>query len=166
MHGRPHFHRLTYPGDGTRFLLVTAPWHAMSASCSLQMSVFGRGIFCPGFRHRAMGTGDISSFLEHAGVTVAALTPWMMEDVARKPNAKEYIEKLEAVLFGGGKLEQLWGTSVGMRMSNWLIFSLFTAVLSPLAGKIWSKYTHIQVSIFSSSFIPSSPMYIYIYIYT
>lgn len=107
VHGRKHFHRLTYPGDGTRFLLVTAPWHAMSASCSLQMSVFGRGVLCPGFRHRAMGTGDIGAFLTHARVRVAALTPWMMEDVARKDNAKEYIERLDVVLFGGGMLDLL-----------------------------------------------------------
>lgn len=103
VNGRTHFHRLTYPGDGTRFLLATAAWHAMSASCSLQMSVFGKGVFCPGYRHRAMATGDVGAFLEHARVQVAALTPWMMEDVARKPNAKEYIEKLDAVLFGGGE---------------------------------------------------------------
>lgn len=108
VHGRAHFHRLTYPGAGTRFLLVTAPWHAMSASCSLQMSVFGQGTLCPGFRHRAMGTGDISGFLEYARVKVAALTPWMMEDVARKPDAKRFIEKLDAVLFGGGTFDSIF----------------------------------------------------------
>lgn len=107
VHGRSHFHALTYPGEGTRFLLVTAPWHAMSASCSLQMGVFGKGILCPGFRHRAMGTGDVCGFLEHANVKVAALTPWMMEDVAKKENAKEYIERLDEVLFGGGRLLSL-----------------------------------------------------------
>lgn len=103
VHGRRHFHRLTYPGAGTRFLLVTAPWHAMAAACSLQMGVFGRGVLCPGFRHRAMATGDVAAFLARGRVTVAALTPWMMEDVARRADAKECIERLDAVLFGGGQ---------------------------------------------------------------
>lgn len=116
VHGRAHFNQLLYPGAGTRFLLVTAPWHAMSATCSLQMSVFGGGVLCPGFRHRAMGTADIGGFLEHARVTRAALTPWMMEDVARRPNAKDYIEKLEAVLFGGGRSRFFLSLSLLRRM--------------------------------------------------
>lgn len=50
-----------------------------------------------------MNTTDICDILEYGNIKIAGLTPWMMEDVARKPNAKQYIENLEAVLFGGGK---------------------------------------------------------------
>ncbi|KAL1850999.1 hypothetical protein Daus18300_012733 [Diaporthe australafricana] len=102
VYGREHFHDLMYPGNGTRFLLTSAPFHAMSATCALPMSVFGQGILCPGFRHRAITTGDIREYLEYARVTKAALTPWMMEDVARKPNPERYIKPFESVLFGGG----------------------------------------------------------------
>jgi hypothetical protein len=73
------------------------------------MSVFGEGTFCPGFRHRAITTGDIREYLEFAKVTKAALTPWMMEDVARKPNPERYIKPFESVLFGGGEFHGLQG---------------------------------------------------------
>lgn len=66
-------------------------------------SVFGEAVVCPGFRHRATGTTDVRGFLEHANVQQAVLTPWMMEDVARQPDAEHYIRKLEVVLFGGGQ---------------------------------------------------------------
>lgn len=104
VNGRPHLHEVLYPGDSKRLLHVSAPWHAMAATSALQASIFGRGVLCPGFRHRTIGTADICDFLEHAGVTVAVLIPWMMEDVARKPNAQQYIEKLDVVIFGGGQL--------------------------------------------------------------
>lgn len=94
-----------YPGRDTRFLLTSAPFHAMSATCALPMSVFGEGTLCPGFRHRAITTGDIREYLEFARVTKAALTPWMMEDVARKPNPERYIKPFESVLFGGGEFK-------------------------------------------------------------
>ncbi|KAK7706321.1 hypothetical protein SLS64_007661 [Diaporthe eres] len=81
VYGREHFVDLMYPGNGTRFLLTSAPFHAM---------------------HRAITTGDIREYLEFAKVTKAALTPWMMEDVARKPNPERYIKPFESVLFGGG----------------------------------------------------------------
>ncbi|KAK2602112.1 hypothetical protein N8I77_008672 [Diaporthe amygdali] len=119
VYGREHFYDLMYPGNGTRFLLTSAPFHAMSATCALPMSVFGQGTLCPGFRHRAITTGDIREYLEFARVTKAALTPWMMEELARRPNPERYIKPFESVLFGG-------------------------AVLSPHASSIWAKHTHIQ----------------------
>lgn len=104
VYGREHFYDLMYPGNGTRFLLTSAPFHAMSATCALPMSVFGQGTLCPGFRHRAITTGDIREYLEFARVTKAALTPWMMEEIARRPNPERYIKPFESVLFGGGEL--------------------------------------------------------------
>lgn len=82
------------------------------------MSVFGEGILCPGFRHRAITTGDIREYLEFAKVTKAALTPWMMEDVARKPNPERYIKPFTSVLFGGGELN---GCQERYCVTRWLI---------------------------------------------
>lgn len=101
-HGREQYCDLMYPGDGTRFLLTGTPFHAMAATCALPMTIFGRGVLCPGFRHRALATSDIADYLRYANVTKAAMTPWMMESLAREPNAQRYMEKFETVLFGGG----------------------------------------------------------------
>lgn len=103
VYGREHYNDMLYPGEGTRFLLTGAPFHSMAATCALPMSIFGGGILCPGYRHRGMATSDISDYLRHATVTKAAMTPWMLEDIARKPDARWYIEKFESVLFGGGQ---------------------------------------------------------------
>lgn len=119
IHGREYYCDLMYPGEGTRFLITSSPFHAMAATCALPMSVFGRGILCPGYRHRALATSDIGGYLRYANVTKAAMTPWMMETLAREPDAQQYIEPFETVLFGG-------------------------AMLSPFASNIWAKYVHIQ----------------------
>ncbi|RYP77415.1 hypothetical protein DL771_001210 [Monosporascus sp. 5C6A] len=107
------------PGDGVRFLTVTLPYHAMSAQYGLNASVFGGGVFVPGFRHRAVQASDIYAIIENANVTKAILTPWMMEDIARNPNAKDYIQGFEKVCFGG-------------------------ATLSDFALQVWAKYTNIR----------------------
>lgn len=100
--GHEQYSDLLYPEDGTRVLLTGTPFHAMAATCALPMSVFGGGVLCPGYRHRAIATSDIADYLRYANVTKAAMTPWMMESLAREPNAEEYIQKFETVLFGGG----------------------------------------------------------------
>ncbi|ROV93607.1 hypothetical protein VMCG_08113 [Cytospora schulzeri] len=70
-------------------------------------------------RHRALATSDIADYLKYANVTKAAMTPWMMESLAREPDAQRYIEPFDTVLFGG-------------------------AILSSFASSIWAKYAHIQ----------------------
>ncbi|KUI71790.1 Acetyl-coenzyme A synthetase 1 [Cytospora mali] len=119
VHGREHYCDLLCLEEGTRFLITSAPFHVMSATCAIAMTVFGRGIFHPGYRHRVMSTSEIGHYLKYANVTKAAMTPWMMEDIAVKPDAQRYIERLDSVLFGG-------------------------AILSPFASSVWAKYTHIQ----------------------
>ena len=101
-YGRSQCYELSAVGDGVRFISVTLPYHIMSAQYALNLSVFGGGVFVPGFRHRGVDTTDIYSIIENARVTKAILTPWMMEDIARKPNAKDYIERFSKVCFGGG----------------------------------------------------------------
>lgn len=46
--GRKHLQTLHKPGKGVRFIMVTLPFHALSAGFAMIMSVFGGGIFVPG----------------------------------------------------------------------------------------------------------------------
>ncbi|RYP38849.1 hypothetical protein DL767_002411 [Monosporascus sp. MG133] len=117
--GYTHYLELSAAGDGVRCLLVTSPYHAMSAQYAMNLSVFGGGVFVPGFRHRGVQASDIYAIIENANATKAILTPWMMEDIARNPNAKDYIQGFEKVSFGG-------------------------AVLSDFALRVWAKYTNIH----------------------
>ncbi|RYP05428.1 hypothetical protein DL765_009844 [Monosporascus sp. GIB2] len=117
--GYTRFLETSAPGDGVRFLMVTLPYHASSAQCAMVLSVFGKGVFVPGFRHRSVQASDIYAIIENANITKAILTPWMMEDIARNPNAKDYIQPFEKVCFGG-------------------------AALSDFAARIWAKYTNIR----------------------
>lgn len=69
--------------------------------------------------HRGAKPSDICYILDHANVTKAILTPWIMEDIARRPDAQRYIEPFEKVMYG-------------------------TAVLSSYAADTWSRWTDIQ----------------------
>ncbi|RYO94510.1 hypothetical protein DL764_007829 [Monosporascus ibericus] len=117
--GYTHVLDVSAPGDGVRFLAVTLPYHALSSQCAMVLSVFGKGVFVPGFRHRGVQASDIYAIIENANVAKAILTPWMMEDIARNPNAKDYIQGFKKVCFGG-------------------------AALSDFALRVWTKYTSIQ----------------------
>lgn len=101
--GRPLLSLLYSPGVGVRFLMVTSPYHVLSAGLAMIMSVFGGGVFVPGFRHRGVGTSEIVDILNHAKVKLGMLTPWMMESIARRADAKSYIESFDTVFFGGGR---------------------------------------------------------------
>ncbi|CAJ2500899.1 Uu.00g037520.m01.CDS01 [Anthostomella pinea] len=116
--GWTHF-LLSKLGKGVRFLVPSAPFHALCSMGSLCSSVFGGAVFVPGLRHRAVEPSEICDVLTHCGATKAVLVPWMMEEVARRPDARDYIESLEVVCFGG-------------------------AALSPSASRIWAQHTKIQ----------------------
>lgn len=100
--GRQRLSGLNDPGARTRVLLVTSPYHVLSAGLAMVMSVLGSAIFVPGFRHKGVGLDDVADVLAHANVGMAMLTPWMMESMARRPDAQKYIEPLKTVFFGGG----------------------------------------------------------------
>lgn len=58
----------------------------------------------PGFRDRGVDASEICQLLAHANATKAFFTPWMMETIARRKDASKFIEPLENVAFGGGRL--------------------------------------------------------------
>lgn len=128
--GRARAMEWTHPGKGVRGLLFAPPFHGISTYVAMVRSVFGGGVFVPGFRHRAVSTQDVCDILEHSGCSTAIMTPCkslsesylprtllpnpnpnvadnyrqdMMEDVARRPDAEHYIKKLDKVYFSGGE---------------------------------------------------------------
>lgn len=73
--GRARAMEWTHPGKGVRGLLCAPPFHGISTYVGLVRSVFGGGVFVPGFRHRAVGTQDIRDILEHSRCSTAIMTP-------------------------------------------------------------------------------------------
>lgn len=73
--GRAYAMEWTHPGRGVRGLLFAPPFHGISSYVGLVRSVFGGGVFVPGFRHRAVGTQDVCDILEHSRCTTAIMTP-------------------------------------------------------------------------------------------
>lgn len=73
--GRARAMEWTHPGKGVRGLLFAPPFHGISAYVGLVRSVFGGGVFVPGFRHRAVTTQDVCDILEHARCRTAIMTP-------------------------------------------------------------------------------------------
>ncbi|KAK7744856.1 hypothetical protein SLS53_003089 [Cytospora paraplurivora] len=125
--GREHLQTLHKPGKGVRFIMVTLPFHALSAGFAMIMSVFGGAIFVPGrsltetgcdaagpvadpvfegFAHRAVRPDEICDILDHANVTRSLFTPWMMETIARHPNARSYIEPFDSAMYCGAALPE------------------------------------------------------------
>lgn len=110
---------LTNPGEGVRYLVATAPPHAISAGFMMCMSIFNKAVVIPGFRHRSVSQSDLFDLLGQAKCTKAIFVPWMMEEVARSPDAEKFIKEFDHAAFGG-------------------------AVLSAFAASVWAKHTKIQ----------------------
>lgn len=117
--GRKHCLLLTHAGEGVRYLLTTSPPHAISAGFMMCLSVFGKVVIVPGFRHRGVNPDDLFELLPKANCKKGIMTPWMMESIARRPDAETFIRPFDHVAFGG-------------------------AVLSSFAAEVWAKYTNIQ----------------------
>ncbi|KAG6366016.1 hypothetical protein INS49_000192 [Diaporthe citri] len=103
----------TAQGVHVKDILASRP---MSHTC---LSVFGKSVFLPGFRHRTAVASEAHLLLPHANASKAFFTPWIMEDIARRPDAAKLIKPFQHVCFGG-------------------------AVLSPQAASVWAKHTRIQ----------------------
>lgn len=59
-----------------------------------------------GFAHRAVRPEEICDILDHANVTQSLFTPWMMDHIARQPNAQAYIEPFESAMYCGAFLSE------------------------------------------------------------
>lgn len=66
------------------------------------LAVFGKVVIVPGFRHRGVNPEDLFDLLPQAKCTQGVLMPWMMEDIARRPDAETFIRPFDHVVFGGG----------------------------------------------------------------
>ncbi|GAW20603.1 hypothetical protein ANO14919_101110 [Xylariales sp. No.14919] len=127
--GRPHVFEALHPGLGTRVLSPTSPYHAISASTGLAMSVLGGGVLVLPYRSRELSTTDrILDVFTYAKAKYAVMLPHLMDAVARKPNPGDYIKNFEKIFFGGGEV------------------SLF-------ARETWAKYTRVQNSWGSSELV-------------
>lgn len=67
------------------------------------ISVFGKTVFLPGFRHRTAVASEVHLLLPYANASKAFFTPWVMEEIARRPDAADLIKPFEHVCFGGGE---------------------------------------------------------------
>ncbi|RWA05427.1 hypothetical protein EKO27_g9681 [Xylaria grammica] len=127
--GRPHVFEALHPGLGTRVLSPTSPYHAISASTGLAMSVLGGGVLVLPYRSRELSTTDrLLDVFTYAKAKYAVMLPHLMDAVARKPNPGDYIKNFEKIFFGGGEV------------------SLF-------ARETWAKYTRVQNSWGSSELV-------------
>ncbi len=100
--GRPHTLDYISLKPGQRTLVPTPPYHTGAAHSAFATSVFGGGIFVPGLRHRTPGINEICTIIEHANVSAATFTPWIVEDIARRPDGERYMKGFDRVLVGGG----------------------------------------------------------------
>lgn len=76
----------------------------MLTRCTQSITVFGKAVLLPGFRDRGVDASEICQLLARANATKAFFAPWMMETVARRKDARKFIEPLDNVVFGGGKV--------------------------------------------------------------
>ncbi|KAG6362237.1 hypothetical protein INS49_010467 [Diaporthe citri] len=56
------------------------------------------------FAHRAVRPEEICDILDYANVTRALFTPWMMDQIARQPNAQSYIEPFDSAMYCGANI--------------------------------------------------------------
>lgn len=73
--GREQAMEWTHPGKDVRGLLFAPPFHGISSQVGPVRSVFGGGVFVPGFRHRSVGTDNVCDILEHSRCSTAIMTP-------------------------------------------------------------------------------------------
>lgn len=66
--------------------------------------MFGKVAIVPGFRHRGVNPDDLFELLPKVNCTKGVFTPWMMECIARRPDAETFIRPFDHVAFGGGAL--------------------------------------------------------------
>lgn len=117
--GLPIRHFVTGPAQNSRILIPFLPFHAIISTASLAGMIFGGFIWIPGFRHRMITTEDIVPILQNCKAEAAFFSPAMVEDLARRPDVGQHLSGLKNCLYGG-------------------------AAITNIAGKVFSRYTHLQ----------------------
>jgi acyl-CoA synthetase (AMP-forming)/AMP-acid ligase II len=100
--GRGHWN--WQPGVGTRYFMVASPFHSIAVVLAMTVSAFGGGILIPGFRHRPVNDVDETcDIIKHSGVTAGFMPSFVMDAIARRPDAEELIKRFNTVSYGNGK---------------------------------------------------------------
>lgn len=109
----------TRPAKSDRMLVPFLPFHGIVSLALWAGVVYGGVVWLPGFRHKMTTTDDIPSILTYCNADIGFFSPAMVEDLARRSDVGQYLSGLKKVLYGG-------------------------AAITESAGKVFSKYTHIQ----------------------
>lgn len=111
--GRGHWN--WQPGVGTRCLMVASPFHAIAVVLAVTASIFGGGILIPGFRHRQVDdVSETCDIIKHSGVTAGFLPSFVMDAIARRPDAGELMQRFNTLSYGNGKQTpwSFWGGGI------------------------------------------------------
>jgi acyl-CoA synthetase (AMP-forming)/AMP-acid ligase II len=138
--GRFHVSDFISPGLGVRFLMPVSPFHIISSTCAMCLSVLGGGVFVQPYRNHGVTLDNILDVFTYSRTTRALMMPFIMEAVAKKPNPQDYIKGFKRICFGGGESDHSIPSHTSSNSNN----MLRTGELSRSAQKIWAKYTRIQ----------------------
>ncbi|KAK8119834.1 thioester reductase domain-containing protein [Apiospora kogelbergensis] len=112
-------HMVWQRGVGTRFLMVASPFHAIACILAMTVYAFGGCILVPGFRNRPVeGINEMCDIIKYSNAKVGFMPSFLMELIARRDDAEDYIKQMDTVVYGNG-------------------------ILSDFAGDMWSKTTRI-----------------------
>ncbi|KAK6853907.1 hypothetical protein PG995_010719 [Apiospora arundinis] len=112
-------HMVWQRGVGTRFLMVASPFHAIACILAMTVYAFGGCTLVPGFRNRPVESiNEMCDMIKYSGARIGFMPSFLMELIARKDDAEDYIKQIKTVMYGNG-------------------------ILSDFAGNMWSKTTRI-----------------------
>ncbi|KAK8033766.1 acetyl-CoA synthetase-like protein [Apiospora marii] len=112
-------HMVWQRGVGTRFLMVASPFHAIACILAMTVYAFGGCTLVPGFRNRPVeGINEMCDIIKYSKAKVGFMPSFLMELIARRDDAEDYIKQMDTVVYGNG-------------------------ILSDFAGQMWSKTTRI-----------------------
>ncbi|KAK8128911.1 acetyl-CoA synthetase-like protein [Apiospora sp. TS-2023a] len=112
-------HMVWQRGVGTRFLMVASPFHAIACILAMTVYAFGGCTLVPGFRNRPVeGINEMCDIIKYSKAKVGFMPSFLMELIARRDDAADYISQMDTVVYGNG-------------------------ILSDFAGQMWSKTTRI-----------------------
>jgi acyl-coenzyme A synthetase/AMP-(fatty) acid ligase len=98
------YRRVCEVSEPSRFLVPFLPFHGI---CSLLIPVsviFGDAVYIPGLRKRMTTLHDIRNVLKHCKADITMLSPAMVEEIVRAPDAAECLSSVKELLYGGAPL--------------------------------------------------------------